>query len=67
MGSLGAKSINEAIEEHLGEIMEEGVQVIWQTGKPFYEQAKKEVRLIVAEQKLLILSVKWITPMRLQI
>jgi len=41
-GSLGAKSINESIEEHLGEIMKEDVQVIWQTGKPFYEQAKKQ-------------------------
>ena len=40
-GSLGAKSINESIDDGLDELMKEGVQVIWQTGKPYYEQAKK--------------------------
>lgn len=40
-GSLGAQSINEAIDAHLETILDEGVQVIWQTGKPYYEQAKK--------------------------
>ena len=38
-GSLGAKSINEAIDLHLEEIAGENVQVIWQTGKPYYQQA----------------------------
>lgn len=40
-GSLGAKSINESIDQHLDEIMKENVQVLWQTGKHYYEQAKK--------------------------
>ncbi len=40
-GSLGAKAINEAIDKHLEEIINEGVQVIWQTGKPYYEHAKQ--------------------------
>lgn len=40
-GSLGAKSVNEGIEAGLKELMNENVQLIWQTGKPFYEQAKK--------------------------
>ncbi len=40
-GSLGAKSINESIDAQLDELMKEDVQVIWQTGKPYYEQAKK--------------------------
>lgn len=39
-GSLGARSINEAIDAHMEEILAEDVQVIWQTGKPYYEQAK---------------------------
>lgn len=39
-GSLGAKSINESIDKSLDELMKEDVQVIWQTGKPYYEQAK---------------------------
>jgi UDP-N-acetylglucosamine--N-acetylmuramyl-(pentapeptide) pyrophosphoryl-undecaprenol N-acetylglucosamine transferase len=38
-GSLGAKSINESIGANLEEIMKEGVQLIWQTGKLYYEQA----------------------------
>ena len=40
-GSLGAKSINESIYAGFDELMKEGVQLIWQTGKPYYEQAKK--------------------------
>jgi len=38
-GSLGAKSINESIAAHLEEIVSDNVQVIWQTGKPFYHEA----------------------------
>ncbi len=40
-GSLGAKSINESIDSHLGEIMKEDVQLIWQTGKPYFETARR--------------------------
>lgn len=40
-GSLGARSINEAIAAHMGTIVSEGVQVIWQTGKPYYEEATR--------------------------
>jgi UDP-N-acetylglucosamine--N-acetylmuramyl-(pentapeptide) pyrophosphoryl-undecaprenol N-acetylglucosamine transferase len=40
-GSLGAKSINESIDAGLDEILKEDVQLIWQTGKPYYEQAKQ--------------------------
>lgn len=40
-GSLGARSINEAIDAGLEAITAEGVQVIWQTGKPYYEKAKE--------------------------
>ena len=34
-GSLGAKSINEAIDKHLDELLNAGLQVIWQTGKTY--------------------------------
>lgn len=34
-GSLGAKSINEAIDNGLEDILKAGLQVIWQTGKPY--------------------------------
>ena len=38
-GSLGAKSINEAIEKDLELFEENNLQLIWQTGKPFKERA----------------------------
>lgn len=40
-GSLGARSINEAIAEHIAQIAGWNVQLIWQTGKLFIDQAKK--------------------------
>ncbi len=43
-GSLGAKAINEAIDTHLSEIVKEGVQLIWQTGKPYFEQAVQRAK-----------------------
>ena len=39
-GSLGAKSINEAIEAGLEKLNDQHVQLIWQTGKTFEERAK---------------------------
>jgi len=43
-GSLGAKSINEAITKHLDELLTSGLQLIWQTGKAYAEQAKEETK-----------------------
>jgi UDP-N-acetylglucosamine--N-acetylmuramyl-(pentapeptide) pyrophosphoryl-undecaprenol N-acetylglucosamine transferase len=43
-GSLGAKSINETIDEYLEKLLEAGLQVIWQTGKPYVEKAKERVK-----------------------
>ncbi len=34
-GSLGARSINLALEQHVGQLLDNGVQVLWQTGKTF--------------------------------
>ena len=42
-GSLGAKSINEAIDKHLDDLLNNGLQLIWQTGKPYAEKAKQRV------------------------
>jgi UDP-N-acetylglucosamine--N-acetylmuramyl-(pentapeptide) pyrophosphoryl-undecaprenol N-acetylglucosamine transferase len=39
-GSLGAQSINESIAAGLHELLSAGLQVIWQTGKPYADQAK---------------------------
>jgi UDP-N-acetylglucosamine--N-acetylmuramyl-(pentapeptide) pyrophosphoryl-undecaprenol N-acetylglucosamine transferase len=43
-GSLGAKGINEAIESNLDEFENNNIQLIWQTGKPFAENAKSIAR-----------------------
>jgi UDP-N-acetylglucosamine--N-acetylmuramyl-(pentapeptide) pyrophosphoryl-undecaprenol N-acetylglucosamine transferase len=40
-GSLGARTINEAIELNLSLLKENNIQVIWQTGKGFFERAKQ--------------------------
>ena len=40
-GSLGAKNINEAIAASIGEFSANNLQLIWQTGKPFAEQARQ--------------------------
>ena len=38
-GSLGARSINEAIDNGLNDLLKAGLQVIWQTGKPYAAKA----------------------------
>ena len=43
-GSLGAKSINEAIDANLETLVNMDVQVIWQTGKPYYEEAQQRAK-----------------------
>ncbi len=43
-GSLGAKSINEAIHQHLDALVEADVQLIWQTGKLFVDKAADKMK-----------------------
>ena len=40
-GSLGARVINKLIESQVEWLIEQGVQIIWQTGKLYYEEYKK--------------------------
>jgi UDP-N-acetylglucosamine--N-acetylmuramyl-(pentapeptide) pyrophosphoryl-undecaprenol N-acetylglucosamine transferase len=40
-GSLGARTINQSIIAHLSELINSGVQVIWQTGKYYFEDCKQ--------------------------
>ena len=42
-GSLGARGINRGIEAALPVLRAAGVQLIWQTGTPYFEQARKAV------------------------
>jgi UDP-N-acetylglucosamine--N-acetylmuramyl-(pentapeptide) pyrophosphoryl-undecaprenol N-acetylglucosamine transferase len=43
-GSLGARGINLGIEAALPALRDAGIQLIWQTGKPFEERARKAVQ-----------------------
>jgi UDP-N-acetylglucosamine--N-acetylmuramyl-(pentapeptide) pyrophosphoryl-undecaprenol N-acetylglucosamine transferase len=40
-GSLGAKTINEAVDANLEKILDAGLQLVWQTGKPYAVKAKE--------------------------
>ena len=40
-GSLGARAINNLIEKHINWLVENNVQVLWQTGKLYYDEFKK--------------------------
>ena len=43
-GSLGARTINESVLNHLDEIRESGLQFIWQTGKYYSAQIAETLR-----------------------
>lgn len=40
-GSLGARAINKLFEENISWLVEKDVEVIWQTGKLYYDEYKK--------------------------
>lgn len=42
-GSLGARTVNESIRQHLDRVEESDVQFIWQTGKYYNEEMNKAV------------------------
>lgn len=42
-GSLGARTVNESIRQHLNEVKDSDVQFIWQTGKYYNEEMNKAV------------------------
>ena len=43
-GSLGARTINQGVKRGLEFFIEEGIQVIWQTGKYYYDTIKEELK-----------------------
>ncbi|MCG8475391.1 MAG: undecaprenyldiphospho-muramoylpentapeptide beta-N-acetylglucosaminyltransferase [Cytophagales bacterium] len=42
-GSLGARTINNAMMKHLKKLDESGIQVLWQVGKFYFEEVQKVV------------------------
>ena len=55
-GSLGARSINDAVEAALPTLAEIGVQLIWQTGRSYYDAIRSRVSDLDPEPK------RWIGP-----
>ena len=43
-GSLGARTINECILDSIDVLIESGIQVLWQTGKIYYQNILKKVK-----------------------
>nr|WP_319270219.1 undecaprenyldiphospho-muramoylpentapeptide beta-N-acetylglucosaminyltransferase [uncultured Draconibacterium sp.] len=43
-GSLGARSVNQAVLKNIKEITASGVQVIWQTGAYYYDKIQEELK-----------------------
>ncbi len=40
-GSLGARTINEAVIAHIDQLKKANIQLVWQTGKTYYERCRK--------------------------
>ncbi len=49
-GSLGARTINEALGQELKYIAEHNIQLIWQTGKGYFETAKQQCAAFSQQQ-----------------
>lgn len=45
-GSLGARTINQSITAHIKELIESGIQVIWQTGKNYFLDCKMSLEVL---------------------
>lgn len=61
-GSLGAKGINEAMGKDLKQLADNNIQLIWQTGKVYFETAKQQTASFAAKN---IKAVDFITKMDL--
>jgi len=43
-GSLGARAINQNILNGIDDLLASGMQILWQTGKPFFKEADKSAK-----------------------
>lgn len=53
-GSLGARTINESVLQHLKEISESGLQFIWQTGKYYSNKIAEELKAKGCPKNLIV-------------
>jgi len=61
-GSLGAKGINEAMGINLQQLADNNIELLWQTGKPYFETAKQQTAPFASQN---IKAVDFITKMDL--
>ena len=59
-GSLGARTINDAMLEGIRRLAEAGIQVVWQTGKTYYDRIRDAVNALPDAQTILAHTI--ITP-----
>lgn len=59
-GSLGARTINDAMLEGIRRLSEAGIQVVWQTGKTYYDRIRDAVNALPDAQTVLAHTI--ITP-----
>lgn len=59
-GSLGARTINDAMLEGIRRLSEAGIQVVWQTGKTYYDRIRDAVNALPDAQAVLAHTI--ITP-----
>lgn len=48
-GSLGARTVNQSIVGYLSELIDSGVQVIWQTGKNYFSDCKQALTNVASQ------------------
>lgn len=48
-GSLGARSVNNAMKKSVRELLQNNIQVIWQTGKYYFEEMKEATKELPTE------------------
>lgn len=62
-GSLGAKTLNESMAGGLQAIAEKGINLLWQTGKSFYPEAKSLVDSLPLELRDFVVPLPFIEEM----
>lgn len=48
-GSLGARTVNESITAHLQDLLNADIQVIWQTGKYYYQTCSTALQQLISD------------------
>ena len=57
-GSLGARTINESIAQGLDKLLQADINIVWQTGKTYYDQYKDLAKLEIKNQKSKISNIE---------